>query len=88
MEFESFYDGVLLHQGIKEGQTTPVNTLIGIIGKKGENIDKLLKEEAKQALKEEKPKEEQKEEKIEAKPDAASKVTAVTAASPPAPPPT
>jgi len=43
MEFESFYDGVLLHIGIQEGETAPVDNLLAIIGEKGEDISKLLK---------------------------------------------
>ncbi len=43
MEFESFYDGVLLHIGIEEGETAPVDTLLAIIGEEGEDISDLLK---------------------------------------------
>jgi pyruvate dehydrogenase E2 component (dihydrolipoamide acetyltransferase) len=42
MEFESFYDGVLLHIGVEKGQTAPVNALLAIIGEKGEDISALL----------------------------------------------
>jgi pyruvate dehydrogenase E2 component (dihydrolipoamide acetyltransferase) len=42
MEFESFYDGVLLHIGIQEGQSAPVDSLLAIIGKEGEDITALL----------------------------------------------
>lgn len=42
MEFESFYDGVLLHIGVEKGKAVPVNTLLAIIGKKGEDISALL----------------------------------------------
>ncbi len=42
MEFESFYDGVLLHIGVEKGQAVPVNTLLAIIGKKGEDVSKLI----------------------------------------------
>ena len=42
MEFESFYDGVLLHIGIQEGQSAPVDSLLAIIGKEGEDISALL----------------------------------------------
>ncbi len=42
-EFESFYDGVVLHIGVETGEAVPVDTLIAIIGKKGEDIDDLLK---------------------------------------------
>ena len=43
MEFESFYEGTLLHIGIPEGETAPVDTLLAIIGEKGEDISGLLK---------------------------------------------
>jgi len=42
MEFESFHDGYLLHIGINEGETAPVDTLLAIIGSKDEDISKLL----------------------------------------------
>ncbi|MBZ9629408.1 pyruvate dehydrogenase complex dihydrolipoamide acetyltransferase [Salegentibacter sp. LM13S] len=43
MEFESFYEGTLLHIGIEEGETAPVDTLLAIIGEEGEDISELLK---------------------------------------------
>lgn len=46
MELESYEDGVLLHIGIKEKESVPVNGVIAIIGKKGEDISGLLKEAA------------------------------------------
>ena len=42
MEFESFHDGVLLHIGIQEGQSAPVDSLLAIIGKEGEDVSALL----------------------------------------------
>ena len=42
MEFESFHDGVLLHVGIKEGETAAVDTLLAIVGEKDEDISGLL----------------------------------------------
>ena len=42
MEFESFHDGVLLYQGIKEGDGAPVDSLLAIIGEKGEDIQALI----------------------------------------------
>jgi len=42
MELESYEDGVLLHIGIQEKESVPVDGVIAIIGKKGENIDSLL----------------------------------------------
>ncbi|MDH4471877.1 MAG: pyruvate dehydrogenase complex dihydrolipoamide acetyltransferase [Fluviicola sp.] len=42
MEFESFYDGVLLHIGIEKGKATPVNALLAIIGEKGEDVSAII----------------------------------------------
>jgi pyruvate dehydrogenase E2 component (dihydrolipoamide acetyltransferase) len=42
MEFESFNSGTLLHIGIPEGETAPVDSLLAIIGKEGEDISALL----------------------------------------------
>lgn len=42
MEFESFYDGVLLHIGVETGQSAPVNSILAIIGEAGEDISSLL----------------------------------------------
>src|SRR3954468_21220247 len=44
MEFESFQDGVLLHIGVPEKGTVPVDGLIAILGKEGEDISSLLKD--------------------------------------------
>jgi pyruvate dehydrogenase E2 component (dihydrolipoamide acetyltransferase) len=44
MELESYEDGTLLYIGVKEKEAVPVDGVIAIIGKKGENIDSLLKE--------------------------------------------
>ncbi len=46
MEFESFYEGTLLHIGIEEGETAPVDKLLAIIGDEGEDISGLLKEDS------------------------------------------
>lgn len=61
MEFESFHEGVLLHIGVQEGETTEVDKLLAIIGEKGEDISALLTVEAA------KPEEKKSEEKIESK---------------------
>jgi pyruvate dehydrogenase E2 component (dihydrolipoamide acetyltransferase) len=42
MEFESFQDGVLLHQGIAEGGSAAVNSILAILGKGGENVQTIL----------------------------------------------
>ena len=43
IEFESFLEGTLLHIGVEEGETAPVDTLLAIIGEEGEDISDLLK---------------------------------------------
>ena len=47
MEFESFFDGVLLHIGVEQGSTAPVDSLLCILGEKGEDISAVLEEAAK-----------------------------------------
>jgi len=42
MEFESFHEGVLLHIGVAEGDTAPVDQLLAIIGEEGEDISDLI----------------------------------------------
>ncbi|MEP2280624.1 2-oxo acid dehydrogenase subunit E2 [Maribacter sp.] len=42
MEFESFNEGTLLHIGVQEGDTAPVDVLLAIIGDEGEDISALI----------------------------------------------
>jgi len=49
MEFESYQDGVLLYQGVEEGKSAPVNGVLAIFGKKGEDYTALLESESKKA---------------------------------------
>jgi len=42
MEFEAFQEGELLYIGIKEGGTAPVDSLLAIIGSKGEDIKDMI----------------------------------------------
>jgi len=42
MEFESFNAGTLLYIGIPEGETAPVDSLLAIIGKEGEDISGIV----------------------------------------------
>ena len=49
MEFESFHEGTLLHIGIQEGETANVDSLLAIIGEKGEDFKALLSETGKSA---------------------------------------
>ena len=43
MEFESFHNGTLLHIGVEEGQSAPVDEVLAIIGEKNTNVEKALK---------------------------------------------
>lgn len=42
MEYESFQEGVLLYHGIEEGKTAKVNSILAIVGEKGEDYSHLL----------------------------------------------
>ncbi|UTW64430.1 pyruvate dehydrogenase complex dihydrolipoamide acetyltransferase [bacterium SCSIO 12741] len=42
MEFESFQDGVLLHIGVEAGKAAPVDSILAILGEKGEDVSALL----------------------------------------------
>lgn len=73
MEFEAFDAGTLLYIGIKEGDTAPVDSVLAIIGKEGEDYKALLDGKAAPAAdaeKKEEPKQEEKpaEAKTESKP--------------------
>lgn len=46
MEFEAFQEGVLLHVGVDEGNTAPVDSILAILGDKGEDISGLLSGDA------------------------------------------
>jgi pyruvate dehydrogenase E2 component (dihydrolipoamide acetyltransferase) len=53
MEFESFLDGTLLHIGVPEGGTSPVDTILAIFGEKGEDFSALLNESSGTEIQEE-----------------------------------
>lgn len=38
MEQDSFFEGTLLHIGVQEGETVPVNAVLAVIGEKGEDF--------------------------------------------------
>jgi pyruvate dehydrogenase E2 component (dihydrolipoamide acetyltransferase) len=71
MEFESFYSGTLLHIGIQEGESSPVDAVLAVIGPEGTDVDAVLNAKSsggKKATSES----EKKEEKSESKPDTSS----------------
>ncbi|MGK0449147.1 MAG: pyruvate dehydrogenase E2 component (dihydrolipoamide acetyltransferase), partial [Polaribacter sp.] len=53
MEFESFHEGTLLHIGIQEGESSPVDVLLAIIGEEGEDISTILNASSEPEVKEE-----------------------------------
>jgi pyruvate dehydrogenase E2 component (dihydrolipoamide acetyltransferase) len=65
MDLESYWDGTILFIGVEEGKAVPVDAVIAVIGKEGEDY--------KAALEAEGGSEPAKEEKAEAKSDAADK---------------
>src|ERR1700739_2854941 len=57
MEFESFQEGTLLYIGVEKGKAAPVDSILAIVGKQGEDISGLIKgAEAKQETPAEAPK--------------------------------
>ena len=53
MDFESFQDGTLLYIGVEEGKAVPVDTVIAVLGKEGEDYKAALAADAPAAPKEE-----------------------------------
>ena len=49
MEFESFQEGTLLYIGVEKGGAAKVDSILAILGEKGENVDDLLKAESEKA---------------------------------------
>ena len=45
MEFESFQDGVILHIGVHEGKGAPVDSILAILGKGGEDVAAIIEAE-------------------------------------------
>ncbi len=52
MDFEAFQEGVLLHIGVEEGATAAVDSILAILGEKGEDISSYLNNETASADKE------------------------------------
>ena len=45
MEFESYGDGILLHIGVEAGNAAPINSILAILGKEGEDVQAILASE-------------------------------------------
>lgn len=65
MEFESFYAGTLLHIGIQEGESAPVDSVLAIVGPEGTDVSGILSGGSKPKAKTEAKKEEASEDKKE-----------------------
>ena len=46
MDMESYYDGTLLYIGVEKGQAVPVDAIVAVIGKAGEDFQSLLGEKS------------------------------------------
>jgi len=58
MEFESFQEGVLLHIGVEESATAPVDCILAILGEEGEDVKAMIESDATPAteqMKQDKP---------------------------------
>jgi len=67
MEFESFYAGTLLHIGIQEGESAPVDSVLAIVGPAGTDVSGILSGGSKPKAKTESKKEESSEDKSDSK---------------------
>lgn len=65
MEFESFYAGTLLHIGIQEGESAPVDSVLAIVGPAGTDVSGILSGGSKPKAKTDSKKEEVSEDKNE-----------------------
>jgi len=75
MEFESFYSGTLLHIGIQEGASAPVDSVLAIIGPEDTDVSGVLSGGAKPAAKTEKKEEIAAEPKEEKQPSTSETIT-------------
>ena len=70
MEFESFQEGVLLHIGVQEASTAPVDCILAILGEEGEDVSAVIEADAAPVIEEkiEEPKEVKKEASVKEDP--------------------
>lgn len=86
MEFESFFNGTLLHIGVEQGKGAPVDSVLAIIGEKGEDVNAILATAQAAAAKKEEPKAEPKAEPVkQAEPQKQAEPVKVAAAATPQP---
>ena len=77
MEFESFQEGVLLHIGVQEASTAPVDCILAILGEEGEDVSAVIEADAAPVIEEkvEEPKEVKKEKSVKVDPVETPKVS-------------
>ena len=77
MEFESFQEGVLLHIGVQEASTAPVDCILAILGEEGEDVSAVIEADAAPVIEEkvEEPKEVKKETSVKVDPVETPKVS-------------
>ncbi|MDG2165013.1 MAG: E3 binding domain-containing protein, partial [Flavobacteriales bacterium] len=77
MEFESFQEGVLLHIGVEEASTAPVDCILAILGDKGEDFSAVIKADAAPVIEEkvEEPKQVEKDASVKVEPIETPKVS-------------
>lgn len=79
MDFESFQDGTLLYIGVEEGKAVPVDTVIAVLGKAGEDYKSALEGAGNGAAAPAAPAAEEKKEAVPAVEDKKSAATAAPA---------
>ncbi len=62
MDMDSYWDGTLLYIGVEEGQAVPIDAVMAVVGKEGEDYKAALEAETGGAAKTEAPKAEEKKE--------------------------
>lgn len=72
MEFESFQEGTLLYIGVEKGKAAPVDSILAIVGKKGEDVTALIEADKKKAPAAEKKEEAKPQPKVEEQPKVAA----------------
>ena len=77
MEFESFQEGVLLHIGVQEASTAPVDCILAILGEEGEDVSAVIEADAAPVIEEkvEEPKEVKQEKSVKVDPVETPKVS-------------
>lgn len=81
MEFESFFNGTLLHIGVEQGKGAPVDSVLAIIGETGEDVQAILASAQTAAPKKEEAKPEEKKAEAE-KPEPVKQAEPVKTAAP------